>query len=193
NLFVMLSYANDMPDMVEKLADLDEDIITYEFLAKKFMEEARYLIRHRQVRNYVAHTEETGFISGRMLMNESLGLIMEKKPAVVCEKDGYSENVLFNQIMKTTLRDLVRNAQITADTRKACFLLWEQMPAVDEIYLSKEIFMRITYYRHNVHYKRMIHLAHLLHELRLLSHRSGDWSLYAASVQEGELNRLFEK
>src|SRR5699024_10344339 len=29
--------------------------------------------------------------------------------------------------------------------------------------------------------------------LRLLSHRSGDWSLYASSVQEGELNHFFEK
>ena len=39
----------------------------------------------------------------------------------------------------------------------------------------------------------MIHLAHLLYELRLLSHQSGEWTLFSAHINETELNLLFEK
>src|SRR5690625_292060 len=38
----------------------------------------------------------------------------------------------------------------------------------------------------------MIHLARLLYELKLLSHRQGDWSLFTVNMDEGALNRLFE-
>src|SRR5699024_10706819 len=36
------------------------------------------------------------------------------------------------------------------------------------------------------------HLARLLHELRILSHKKGDWSLFSVQLSETEMNQLFE-
>lgn len=188
----MLSYTSDMPEMIDQFSDVDEEIISYDFLARRFFEEVQKLFGRGLVRSYVEFTEETSVISGKMMMNESIPFIMERKPVVVCEKDEYSSNILLNQIMKTTLKDLFQNPHIDKKTRNESYLLWEQMPDVDCITLSKSTFVQMRFYRHDVHYKQMIHLARLLFELKLLSHRQGDWSLFTVDIDGGALNRLFE-
>ncbi|PWA07898.1 hypothetical protein DCC39_15975 [Pueribacillus theae] len=193
NLFCLLSYVNEIPEFVDHLSDIDEDLITYDFLAHRFKQEVQQLLKRGLVRNYVANSEETSYIAGRMMMNESVQLLAERKPVVVCEKDEYSSNILLNQIMKTTLRQLVKNQHIQEKTRRECFILWEQLPTVYEIPLNKESFTRLKFSRHNAYYKQMIHIALLLHELKLLSHKSGNWSLFTVDLDEGEVNRLFEK
>lgn len=193
NVFCMLSYVNEFPEMVNQLSAVDEALITYDFLAQQFIFESKRLLRWGILKDYVSHAEETGFISGKMLMNESLPYIVQKRPVVVCEKDEYSANILFNQIMRTTLRALYQNPHIEENTRKECYVLWEQLTEVDDIYLSRELFIRIQFARHNVYYKRMIHLARLLYELKLLSHKQGDWSLFTVEMSETEMNRLFER
>lgn len=193
NLFCLLSYVNEMPEFIDRLSDVDEDLITYDFLATRFNYEVEKLLDRGVIRNYVSHIEETGFIAGRMMMNESIHLVMERKPVVVCEKDEYSANILMNQMMKTTLRGLIHNRNVQEKTRNQCFLLWERLPTVHEIPLTREVFNRLTFYRHDAHYKPMIHMARLLHELTLLSHKRGDWSLFTVDLKESELNRLFEK
>lgn len=187
NVFYMLSYVNNMPDFIDQMSEVDDELITYDFLAKKLNKEVRKLLSRGLIHSYVDHVEETGFISGRLLINESIPLIVERKPRMVCEKDDYSENILLNQILK----NLYQNTHIHEQTRNESFLLWEKMP-VHHVILTREIFHRLTLHRHNVHYKRALHVARLLFELQLLSHQSGDWSLYAVDISETELNRLFE-
>src|SRR5699024_6506950 len=193
NLFYLLSYTNEMPEMVHNLNDVEDDLITYDFLAEQFLLEVQHLLKRGLVKNYVAQVEETSRLSGRLVMNDSLPMIMGRKPVVVCEKDTFTEDIVLNQIMKTTLENLYRNKLIAETTRRKCYLFWEELPNVSTIILTREVFLRINHYRHNQHYKRMIQLAHLLFELKLLSHQRGDWDLYSANLNEGELNRLFER
>ncbi|MHA6252204.1 McrC family protein [Oceanobacillus sp. CAU 1775] len=192
NIFCMLSYVNDYPEFVDQLSDVDEEIITYDFLAKRFILEGKKLLRRGVVKNYITQQEETSTISGKMLMNESLPFIVERRPIVVCEKDFYSADIIYNQVMKTTLKGLYQNKYVEEHTRRECYLLWEQLPEVNDIELRREIFLRIRFSRQNAHYKPIIQLARLLHELRLLSHKKGEWSLFSVELSEAEMNGLFE-
>ncbi|MFK4996958.1 hypothetical protein ACI2OX_03565 [Bacillus sp. N9] len=67
------------------------------------------------------------------------------------------------------------------------------MPDVEPISLTKEDFSRIQFHRLNMHYKPVIHLAQLLHECTLLSHRSGNWSLFSAEINDHDMHGIFEK
>lgn len=67
------------------------------------------------------------------------------------------------------------------------------MPEVDSPPLTKEVFLKIYFGRHNLHYKRMVHIARLLYEFTLLSHKHGKWSLFSAEIDESSLNHIFEK
>lgn len=189
----MLSYIHEFPELIEQMSAIDEEMITYDFLAKQFLKESQTLFRRGLLKDYIERIEETESISGRMLMTESIPSIVQRKPVVVCEKDEYSADILFNQIMVTTVMRLTQNKNVREKTRKEAFYFLDQLVGIDDIYLSREIFLRLKFGRHNVYYKRMLHLARLLHELRLLSHKQGDWSLYTVDLSESEMNRLFEK
>jgi 5-methylcytosine-specific restriction enzyme subunit McrC len=193
NLFCLLSYVNEMPELIESLNDVDEDLITYDFIANRFLYEVDLLHRRGLVKNYVTKIESTNRLGGRVIMNESMPYIMSKKPAVVCEKDEYSANILLNQIMKSTLRSICVNRYVKEETRKRSFHYLELISEVDPIPITREVFSRIYFGRHDAYYKRMVHIAKLLHELTLLSHKHGNWSLFSAELDEKSLNRIFEK
>src|SRR5690625_1984231 len=193
NLFYLLSYANEMPDMIDSLNKVEDELINYDFLANHFNNEVERLLARGLVRNYVSQIEETSSISGRLLINDSLTLLMERKPLVVCEKDNFTVDILFNQVMKTTLEAIYRNHFINEKIRRKSYVLWEKLTHVSTIVLTKELFLRTVFYRHNQYYKRMFHIAHLLFELELLSHQSGDVELFQPNITEGDLNRIFEK
>lgn len=189
----MLSYANDMPDFVDSLNDIDEDLITYDFIAKQFLKEVEALNRRGFINGYVTRVEHTNRLGGRILMNDSLEYIMAKKPIMVCEKDEYSADILFNQIMKVTLMAIRKNRYVKVETRRRSYKWLDSLVGVGYVALTREMFLRCHFHRHNVHYKRMIHIARLLHELTLLSHKQGNWSLFSAEIDETSMNRLFEK
>lgn len=182
-----------MPELVKSLNDIDEDLITYDFMATHFLREAENIIQHRLVKNYVTRVEPTKNLGGRMLMNESMPFLIAKLPMVVCVKDNYSSEILLNQVMKSTLSAISSNRFIKEEIRKKSFVLMEAMPEIECQKLTKDLFIRIQFGRHTVHYKRMVHIARLLHELTLLSHKRGNWSLFSAEIDEKTLNQLFEK
>lgn len=94
NLFCLLSYMNEMPELVKSLNDIDEDLITYDFIVKQFLKEVES-IRHRGfVKDYVTFTESTSRLGGRLMMTDSMPYIMGRQPIVVCEKDQYSPNIV---------------------------------------------------------------------------------------------------
>lgn len=193
NLFYLLSYANEMPELIDSLADVDDELITYDFLVKRFNSEVRLMLSRGMVKNYVAAEKETSNISGRILINESMPSLMWRRSTIVCEKDEYTEDILVNQIVKRTLEKIYHTPIVTKHLRRQCYLLWEEIPYVSGITLSERIFTKIHFHRHNAHYKRIIHLAYLLFMLQLLSHKQGDWTLFTASLSDSELNRLFER
>lgn len=193
NLFCLLSYANEMPELVNSLNDVDEDLITYDFIVAQFLKEVESLNRCGFVKNYVATDESTSRLSGRLLINESIPSFVARQPVVVCEKDQYTTNILFNQIMKSTLGAICVNHLVKEALRKRSFKYLDFMPEVESIPLTRGVFSKIYFGRHNVHCKRMIHLARLLHELILLTHKNGNWSLFSAELDEQSLNQIFEK
>lgn len=182
-----------MPELIESYNDVDEDLISYDFIANRFLQEVEYIHKKGFLKNYVSVVEQTDRLAGRILINESLNLLLAKRPVMICEKDEYSLNIPFNQVMKATLSMLSSNRLVKKETRIRCFKWVERLGQVEDIKLTKHMFIRNTYHRNNLYYKRMMHIALMLYELTLLSHKSGNWSLFTAELDDSALNQLFEK
>lgn len=182
-----------MPELIKSFNDVDEDLISYDFIAKRLLQEVEFINQKGFLKNYVSVVEETDKLAGRILINESLNLLLAKRPVMVCEKDEYSLNIPFNQVMKATLTMLSRNRLVKEETRIRCYKWVERLAQVEDIKLTKRMFLRVTYHRNNIYYKRMMHIALMLYELTLLSHKSGNWSLFTAELDDAALNQLFEK
>jgi 5-methylcytosine-specific restriction enzyme subunit McrC len=193
NLFCLLSYMNEMPELIKSLNEVDEDLITYDFIAKQFLKEVETIKRRGFIKDYVVFQEATSHLGGRLMMNDSMPYIVARQPVVVCEKDRFSSNIVWNQIMKSTLKSISTNRYVKEETRKRSFAYLDFLPEVDSLQLSKGNFNKIFIGRTNLHYKRMIQISRLLHEFTLLSHKHGNWSLFSAELDETSLNQIFEK
>lgn len=193
NLFVLLSYADNMPELVNSMNAVDEDLITYDFICKQFLKEVEKVNRRGLVKDYVAIAEPTNRLAGRMVMEESMPYIISKKPIVVCEKDEYTANIWLNQLIKSTLKSITLNRYVKQETKVHSFKYMELMPEVEAPPLTKSSFSKMIFGRHNLHYKRVLQIALLLHEMTLLSHKNGNWSLFSAQLDEHSLNGIFEK
>lgn len=193
NLFVLLSYAENMPELARSMNDVDEEMITYDFICKQFLKEFEVVERRGLVKDYVAKAEPTNRLSGRMVMEESMPYIIARKPMVVCEKDEYTANIRINQLIKSTLKSISLNRYVKQDTKARSFNHTEVMVEVEAPPLTKSSFAKLSFGRHNMHYKRVLQIALLLHEMTLLSHKSGNWSLFSAEIDEKALNGIFEK
>lgn len=70
-------------------------------------------MRRGFIRNHVSQTEETSRLSGRILINDSLAFIMRGYPSVICKKDEFVADIVFNQIIKTSLAAIYQNERIS--------------------------------------------------------------------------------
>lgn len=193
NLFVLLSYADNMPELINSLNGVDEDIITYDFICKQFLKEVELVNRKGLVRDYVSQAEPTNRLAGRMILEDSIPYIIAKKPVVVCEKDEYTANIRLNQLIKSTLWSITLNRYVRKETKSRSFKYMDLMPEVNTPPLTKASFANMHFGRHSMHYKRVLQIARLLHEMTLLSHKNGNWTLFSAELDERALNGLFEK
>ena len=153
NLFCLLSYVNEMPELVKRFNDIDEDLITYDFIPKQFSQEVQAIHRPGLVKNYVVVKKPTSHLGGRVMMNDFISYIVARQPIVICEKDQYSANILLNQVMKSTLKAICVNRYVKEGTRKRSFTYLEYMPEVDTPPLSKAVFKKMYFGGHNVYYK----------------------------------------
>lgn len=193
NLFYLICYANQWPEFAKSLSDMEEERLTCDLLAARFNETAQALLKRGLFRNYVPAKVETTKLSGRLLVNESMPNLMIRKPLLLCETDAYSPDIMLNQIVKTTLEQINENRLIDETIRKQSAQLARRMGNVSSPPLSREQFLQVRFHRLNRHYKPMVHLAWLLFELKLLSHKSGQWNLFNAELTESQMNQLFER
>ncbi|MDR7079733.1 5-methylcytosine-specific restriction endonuclease McrBC regulatory subunit McrC [Neobacillus niacini] len=62
--------------MVKRSNDIDEDLITYDFIAKQFVQEVHAIHRRGLVKNYVVVKEPTSHLGGRVMMNDLMSYIL---------------------------------------------------------------------------------------------------------------------
>ncbi|MDQ0244965.1 hypothetical protein J2S09_002536 [Bacillus fengqiuensis] len=73
--------------------------------------------------------------------------------------------------MKITLQSICMNQFVKKDTRKRSFMELDYLHETRDLSLTKQIFSRIYFGRHEMHYKRMIHLVRMLFELKSVSYK----------------------
>ena len=147
NVFYLLSYAHDSPEMVKSLNEVEDNLLTFDFLVEQFNLEVQALLDKGLVKNYVSSVQETSNLSGRLLLDESMPHIVRKKPIVVsCEKkDDILKDILLNQVMKATLERIHWNPKVNEKNQRTSFHLWEELYPVSSIVLTKEIFLRMNF------------------------------------------------
>ena len=151
------------------------------------------LLRWGLDRGYVMHSEETGRIRGRINFDVTLKTNFFSKPRLVCEYDAFDYNVLHNQILKATVRNLLSCADLKDDVRDELRDVFLRLYQIDDIVLTKRCFRLVQLNRNNGFYQFMLNVCELIFDNLLINKQSGDSRFRDFIQDEKQMRTIFEE
>lgn len=192
NLFYMLCYAwNVLAIMDDVKVGSDDFDDAYNLLARVFSFGIGKLIRSGFHRSYVENTEELSTLRGKISVQNSLNAISMKRKELVCTFDDYSENDIFNQILKYTIDSLLKHPNVSANTKKElkkqdAFFIGIEGKAPTKVNRQKLIFNR-----NNVTYKLLINIAVMLYDNTIVNEEDGR-NTFKDFFRQEQMHKVFE-
>ncbi len=193
NIYHMLSYAfqtlkqENYDDVA--VESFDE---MYDLLAAILAKGMGIQLKQGLYREYINRQEELHVMSGKINMPGTIKNRLSHERVLTCDFDELSENNLFNQIIKTTVSLLLRNAKVKSeykDDLKKKMLFFSN---VDILELTSIRWSSIRFQRNNQTYRMLISICQLIIEGMLITTDAGDCRL-ASFVDEQRMCRLYEK
>jgi 5-methylcytosine-specific restriction enzyme subunit McrC len=174
NIYYLLCYAwNRLEERdVVDVSGIDSTSLV-DLFAKVLGGGVERLMRRGLDRGYVEYAVDTRCLRGKLLFSPTLKRNLLMKAQVNCEFDELSHNVLHNQILRTTLRHLIRVESLDSQLKDRLIGLYRRFHEVDEIVLSSAIFGRVQLHRNNAFYDFLLKICELVYENLLASESPG--------------------
>ena len=193
NIYYLLCYAWDKLEEGKHVDvssdDYDEAI---DLLSRVLVNGCTQLFKRGIDKDYLKVNEEYIGIKGKVDFNSSLRKNLFKKGRAVCEFDEFDANTLHNQILKYTLKRVLKiktlNTKIANEVR-SCL---RRFPNVEEIELRLSHFSMVKIHRNNSFYFFLLKICRLVYENTVLDEKSGQYSFKEFIGNEKEMARLFE-
>lgn len=193
NIYHMLSYAFRILNQ-ENYDDVAVESFDemYDLLAAILAIGIGVQLKQGLYREYSNRQEELPVVRGKINMTGTIRNRLERERVLTCDFDELSENNLLNQILKTTVALLLKNAKVKAgykDDLKKKMLFFSN---VDLLEPASICWPSIRFQRNNQTYRMLISICQLIIEGMLITTDTGDYRL-ASFVDEQRMCRLYEK
>lgn len=168
NIYYMLSYAYTnlkIDNNIKKESESFENV--YELLSRVLISGVNNLIKRGFYKEYITKDEDTNTIRGKININESIKRQTHIYKRLNCLYDEFSEDVLFNSILKTTINNLIRIKELNKKLKSELNKLTLFFDSVTSVDLNKRVFGLIFWNRNNQHYKLLINICELIFNLEL--------------------------
>lgn len=143
-------------------------------------------------REYITITEDLSTLRGKIDINGSIKLKMQKKQRLSCEYDELSENNKFNQIIKTTILLLLKQAGVSQKYKQELKKVVLFFDSVDEIDVLKIRWDMLKFQRNNQTYKMLLNICYFVLNGLLYSDEKGIYRV-ANYLDEQRMSALYEK
>jgi 5-methylcytosine-specific restriction enzyme subunit McrC len=143
-------------------------------------------------REYINRQEYLQALRGKIDLSGTIKNRLAHKQSLSCEYDELSENNLLNQILKTTVMILLRNAKVKPEYKDALKKEMLFFSNVDTLEPTAIPWSQIRFQRNNQTYRMLVSICQLIMEGMLLTTDKGDYRL-ASFVDEQRMCRLYEK
>lgn len=192
NIYYMLTYAFKelKRNNYEQIAGEDfKDI--HDLFAEILSLGIVYLLKQGLHRQYIIREEELQTLRGKLSMQQTIKKRMIRDTHLVCEFDTFSENNVFNQILKSCVLLLLRYSDVSAERKVKLRKLMIYFESVDEITSSSIRWNMLRYDRNTRTYQMLHSLCFFLLQSRLLTTESGNVKMERFS--DAHMNLLFQR
>jgi 5-methylcytosine-specific restriction enzyme subunit McrC len=193
NIYYLLCYAWDKLQEKEVI-DVDpiESTSLADLFARVLISGSDHLVKRGFDRGYVAAHEWTGRLRGRILFQEAIQMNRVKSGRLPCSFDELSYDVLHNQILKATMRRLIRSRNVAADSSEGLARLCRLFSDIKDIAVTNRVFGQVQLYRNNRFYDFLLKVCELIHKNMLVSEKAGTSKFLDFVRDERQMRVLFE-
>jgi 5-methylcytosine-specific restriction enzyme subunit McrC len=193
NLYFLLCYAwghfeeRDLADITA-----DERLTPEGLFARLLVSASRRLLRQRLDRGYRADVDDLRRPRGKIHLARTAARGTEVRGVLECDFDEITEDVLHNRIIKATVKRLSTVDGLATDLCHALLSIAREMPAVADIPISSQDFLRVQLHSNLRRYRLALNVCALLHRCLLPDQRTGRWQFRSFTGDEREMGLLFE-
>ncbi|MBP1947126.1 5-methylcytosine-specific restriction endonuclease system specificity protein McrC [Virgibacillus litoralis] len=170
NIYYMLCYAwnrLEEKDAVNVSRADEKDL--HHLLSRILVNRLRILIKRGFYKEYTSIEEETPSIRGRIDFQQSLNELSFKKARMYCQYDEMTHDILHNQIIKSTLYELLKTSQVDERLKGELQQIYHYFRDIRLIKLNTKVFNDAKIHRSNSHYGFLIDICRFLHESLLMN------------------------
>lgn len=192
NIFYMLSSAFQelRKNNYEEIAGEEFDEI-YDLFAEILTRGVSSQLKQGLHRTYVPREDELVTLRGKLNMPSTMRLYSRGVKRLACEFDEYSENNVFNQILKTTMILLLKQGSVKDERKQALHKLLPFFSNVDGIDIHNIKWSTFRFDRNSKTYQMLLYLCYFVIDNMLLSTDAGDVKMHTFSDEH--MCRLYEK
>ena len=194
NIYYLLCYAWDRLEEGETISvsQVGKNEVSQLF-ATVLIEGTSHLFKKGLDRGYVQYSEEIQRIRGKIDFPMNIKRNFFKQPRLYCEFDELDYNILHNQILKTTIKNMIGCQGLDSDTNDKLKNLYLRLHRIDDIFLTKNKFRQVQLNRNNFFYDFLIKVCELIYDNLLIS-KKGEGGKFIDFLQdEIVMRRIFEE
>lgn len=192
NIYYMLSYAFHILKQEDYRKVAGEDFEKIHDLFAEILEKGvSRQIKQGLYRAYVPMQEDLSVIRGKVNLNATIALKAQQKQRISCEYDEFSEDNLYNQILKVTIHRLIHAADVSAERRQKLRRLLAFFANVTLIQPDHIAWQRLIYQRNNRNYELLLNICYLALNSLLQTTEDGNYKLIEFS--DDQMNLLFQR
>lgn len=149
------------------------------------------LLKQGLHRQYIVQEDNLQTLRGKLLLQNTLKKRMARDMRLVCEFDTFSENNVFNQILKSCVFLLLRHSDVSTERKAKLRKLMIYFETVDEISPALIRWNMLRYDRNTRTYQMLHSLCYFLLQSRLLTTETGHVKM--ESFSDAHMNLLFQR
>ena len=192
NIYYMLSYAfhalkqEDYEKVAAESFDKTEDLFAA-ILARGVSVQ----LKRGLYREYVSVRDNIAVVRGKVELANTLRLKQKKIQKLSCNYDEFSENNIYNQILKTTMQMLLHTDNVDNVRKNELKKLIVFFSSVDTVEIRHIKWNKLIYGRNNRSYELLLNICYLLITGMLQTTENGGYKMM--SFSDENMEKLFER
>ena len=191
NIYTMLIYSwqkNNEKEIVN--VNFEDQTSLQNLFAKVLINGVNHLFKRGVNRDYRSVTEEIRTVKGKIDFSSTIKKTLLLNGKLQCEFDEFDEDNIQNQIIKSTMRKLIRTNDIEKEFKGKMVQQLRRLADVSNIVLRKSHFLGLRFNSNNHFYEFLLNVCEIIYTHLLPSEDSGSYKFRKFS--EDKLDMLFE-
>lgn len=193
NVYYMLSYAyRDMKPLERDMFDAESFDNVADLLAAILARGINDQIKRGIQKDYKLVDDTLRSPKGKINVSKTISKQLMRNKQVLCEFDEYTQDILMNQILKTTAQILVKSDDVRIEHKKNLKRCLQYFGEVSYINITKITWSDLKFHGNNTSYRFLINICYFIIKGLIMS-PNGDSIKLKRFIDDQQMSRLYEK